>query len=133
MSRSSIAGTNCNNDGLLYQCLETRIRFATWYKPLGDKIQNTEAESSHIKNIMEMNKLSFLSFPPETMEVERKCVGILLADSGGRCICISGCFFLRRRTLLPVQILGRRTFVSKSMHILTAFIVKLPFQQTLNQ
>lgn len=83
------------------------------------------------KNIMKMNKVSFLPFLTEKRETERKCVQIPMAESEEMCSCISGCFFLCHSTVIPVQIFGGRAFVSKSMHMLTVFSVKVLIQQIL--
>lgn len=95
------------------------------YKPLGDTIQNTESELNYFKNIVKMNKLSFLSFLTEKTQEERKCVQILVAEGGERCSCISECFFRCHTTVMPGQIFGGKAFVSKSMHMETAFAVKV--------
>jgi len=54
-----------------------------------------------------------------------------VAEGGEKCSCISGRFFLCHRTVTSVQTSGGRAFVSKSMHMLTAFIVQVLIQQIL--
>lgn len=113
LSRSYIAGTNRNEDRLPYHCLETRMRFSPeWSKPLGDTIQNTEAASSHIKNIMEMNKLPFLLFLPE--KIERKCVQIPATEGRERGSCISGYSFLCHGTVTAILTLGGGASASRN-------------------
>lgn len=54
-----------------------------------------------------------------------------MAEGGERCSGISGCFFLCHRTVILVQIFEVRAFVSKIMHMLIAFVMKVLIQQIL--
>lgn len=61
MARNSILGSGCSKDAErmspLITTWEPELSFPDWSESLGDKIQNTEAERDHPKNIVNINKL----------------------------------------------------------------------------